>query len=98
MVRWRDDDRRSGRGGRRRSWVRTDDIDDEGDRSALATRIGEGRGGAVGLHTDLRVVSGTWRSSWFRSGASCPAPAERRFGETGRATGRLSCPGGKEKA
>lgn len=48
------------------------------------------------LQTDLRAVSGTWSSSWFRSGAS--SPAERPLGEKGRATGRLCGPGGKEKA
>lgn len=53
-----------------------------------------------GAHTDLRGVSGTWRSSWFHFGASSPAvlTAELRLGETGRATARLSCLGGKEKA
>lgn len=51
-------------------------------------------------HTDLRGVSGTWRSSWFHFGASSPAvlTAELRLGEMGRATARLSCLGGKEKA
>lgn len=72
--------------------VGTDDIDDGGQVSTMGD----------GADPDLRGVSGAWRSSWFRFAASSPAvltaPAERRPGETARATGWLSCPGGKGKA
>lgn len=66
----------------------TGDVDPRGNRSTRR------EGGD--LQTDLRAVSGTW----FRSGASSPAAptVARPLGEKGRATGRLSGLGRKEKA